>query len=280
VLQKARPDLLLIDFLLQDLALFARADHVPCVLISTSLDEFRLPLIDGRDGLADEMPVLTLCPKDFDFPHAVPRKGRYYLEASIDLERQEPGSFPWHRLDQDRPLIFCTLGSHCEDYEDSEPFFRAVIAAMEKKPDWQLLLALGNPHADPADFQPVPPNVVLVNWAPQLAILERASIMMTHGGLGTVKECIYFGVPMIVFPVDWDQPENAARVSYHGLGVHGSIRSSAQQILHLIERVAGDSSFKARAESMGRTFREIETRGVGARLIEMIVGSVQKDGRV
>jgi UDP:flavonoid glycosyltransferase YjiC (YdhE family) len=271
VLRDVRPDLLVIDALLRDLAWLARQAGIPCVLLSTSLDEYRLSLAEGSGDPADELPVLCLCPRDFDLPGTAGQTGRYYVEPSIDLERREPGPFPWDRLDPERPLIFCTLGSHCEDYKESEAFFRTVIEAMRQKPDWQLLLALGNPHVDPGTLHPVPPNVLLVSWAPQLAVLEKASLMMTHGGLGTIKECIFFGVPMIVFPINWDQPRNAARVVHHGLGVQGNIGDSAGQIGRLIDRVAGDSSFTERAQAMSRVFRKAEESGAGAGLIEKIL---------
>lgn len=275
VFHTVRPDLLLVDFVLQDLALLARKAGIACAVISTALDGYRMVFIQGVSNPADSLPALVLCPKEFDDPDVPSRPGWYHAEASIALERQEPGDFPWDRLDEGRPLIFCTLGSHWEDYKESEAFFRNVLEAMRQKPDWQLLLALGNPRLDPRDLQPVPPNVVVVNWAPQLAILEKASIMMTHGGLGTVKECIFFGVPMIVFPVSWDQPKNADRVVYHGLGVRGEIDASAEQIVRLLEQVASDPSFKMRTQAMSRIFREIEDRGAGVELIERILALPQ-----
>ncbi len=271
-LREVRPDLLVIDFLLRDLAWLARQAGLPCALLSTALDDFRFVLVEGIGDSADALPVFYLCPQEFEIPGAVQKAGRHYIEASIDLERQEPGHFfPWDRLNPERPLIFCTLGSHCEDYKESEAFFRTVIEAMRQKPDWQLLLAVGNPNVDPGNLQPFPPNVLLVSWAPQLAILERASLMMTHGGLGTIKECIYFGVPMIVFPVDYDQPRNAARVVRHGLGVHGKISDTSRQIVQLIERVVGDPSFKTRAQAMSTVFRKIEESGIGVGLIERVL---------
>jgi UDP:flavonoid glycosyltransferase YjiC (YdhE family) len=68
------------------------------------------------------------------------------------------------------------------------------------------------------DLGPAPPHVGIVERAPQLEILRRASLMITHGGLGSVKECAALGVPMLVFPLKDDQPGNAARVEARGLG--------------------------------------------------------------
>jgi MGT family glycosyltransferase len=147
---------------------------------------------------------------------------------------------------------------------------------MRERPDWQLVLAAGV-HLRATDLHPVPDNVVVVNWAPQLEMLERASIMITHGGLGGVKEAIFFGVPMIVFPCRWDQPHNAARIVYHGLGVRGDINNgSVGQIHSLIDAIAKDPKFKSRVDAMSRTFREIEDSGVGVSTVEKIISDSRR----
>ncbi len=271
-LKRSRPDLVLVDMVLRDLALVLMQDGIPCALIATDFEEARFDLINTRYDAADKLPVLVLCPREFDFSGAVKRKGRHYIEPSVDLTRHEPGHFTWEAIDADRPLIYCSLGSHCDDYPESEAFFRAVFEAMAGKPDWQMVVARGSHHADLVGGQQVPPNVLLVNWAPQLAILEKACMALTHGGLGTLKECILFGVPMIVFPGNYDQPRNANRVVHHGLGLRGTLgQVSAQQIRQLIDEVAGNPSFKERTRRLGQTFRAIEESGVGAQTVEKIL---------
>src|SRR6185503_18859644 len=70
----------------------------------------------------------------------------------------------------------------------------------------------------------LPPNVVVVPRTPQHTLLEKASVFVTHGGLSSVKEAIWFGVPMLVFPLGYDQHGNAARIAFHGLGARGDER--------------------------------------------------------
>jgi UDP:flavonoid glycosyltransferase YjiC (YdhE family) len=263
-----RPDLVLIDAVLRQLTtLLAAAAGAPCAVLSTLLHQSRhtINLVEGH-------PFLVLCPRVFELPQAPLREGCHYLEASIDLERREPGGFPWERLDGSRPLIYCSLGSHPQDYEKSEAFFQAVLDAMRQRPEWQMVLAVGAAYIGSPLFHDVPSNVVAVDWVPQLAMLKKAAVMITHGGLGTVKECIYFGVPMVVFPMAFDQPENAARVAWHGLGLRGSTGDlSATEILHLMDRVLEDAAFRTRVASMSTVFREIETSGVGARVVEELL---------
>jgi zeaxanthin glucosyltransferase len=272
-IRSLRPDLLLVDVVLQDLTLLAGAAGVPCAvlspLLSTSQYWPRFTLVEAvRRAPAEDHPLLVLCPRAFEFPHVPQREGLHYLEASIDLERREPSGFPWERLDGSRPVIYCSLGSHPYDYSKSEEFFRAVLDAVRQRPEWQLVLAAPTYIGSPL-LQDLPANVVAVEWVPQLAILKKVAVMITHGGLGTVKDCIYFGVPMIVFPMNYDQPENATRVAYHGLGLRGNTEDlSAAQVLQLVERVLGNAAFRERAASMSAVFQDLETSGTGVRAVE------------
>ena len=273
-IRSLRPDVLLIDVVLQDLTLLARAAGVPCaivcVVLSKSLQWPRLPIVEAVHlDPADDHPLLILCPRAFEFPQVSSWERLHYLEASIDLDRREPAGFPWEVLDGSRPVIYCSLGSHPHDYKKSEELFEAVLDAVRQRPEWQLVLAAGPAYIGSPLFQDVPPNIVVVEWVPQLAMLKKAAVMITHGGLGTVKECIYFGVPMVVFPMSFDQPENAMRIVYHGLGLMGNTEDlSAAQVLRLLDRVLGNAVFRERTASMSAVFRELEESGAGARAVE------------
>lgn len=272
IIRGTAPDLLIVDFLIGGLAyMAAREFGITSAVFSVTLLEGWMIGEPPDDPEHLELPMLILCPEEFDFPGAARKPNRHYIEASIDLQRKELHPFPWRELDESRPLIYCSLGSESHLYEQSWRLFRAIIEAMSAKPDWQLVLAIG-PYLNTSDFQPHPENVVLVNWAPQLDMLRRASIMITHGGLGAVKECICLGVPMIVFPFKWDQPFNAARAVAHGLGVRGNVNNvSARQIHNLIDAIVGDPLLKIRIDAMSKKFNEIENSGRGVEILEKII---------
>lgn len=219
------------------------------------------------------MPELITCTPDFDFP--VADDNYHYIGFSVDLKRDQTASvpFPWGRIVVDAPLIFCTLGSESVNFTHSRRFFQTVIDAFAAEPEWQLVMAVGN-RIETKEFQRVPANVILVNWAPHLEILKRSSLMINHGGLGTVKECILSGVPMIVFPSTSDQPGNAARVVYHGLGIAGNIgKISAPQLREMIKSMLHEPSYKVRTERMGQKFSQMETADKGVEIIEKLIAA-------
>jgi UDP:flavonoid glycosyltransferase YjiC (YdhE family) len=132
-----------------------------------------------------------------------------------------------------------------------------------------LVLATGS-HLRPEEIGNVPANVVVLQRAPQITILKRASAMITHGGLGSVKECVAHGVPMLVFPLDVDQPGNAARVAHHGLGLVGGdvAKTSSRALLRMLDRVLREPQFAARCATFRDELLRFEAGTRGPDLVE------------
>lgn len=274
IVRRTQPDLFVVDLLLPDLVRIIDQIAARIVLLNTQLFN---PWIEQPALYASlhKLPELILCPEIFEFSGVQRKKNSYYVESSIDLERRDT-AFPWNKLDENKPLIYCSFGSQSHLIDQSGDFFQRVIDAVALRPDWQLVLGTGA-HLSVTDFHSIPPNALLVNFVPQLEMLKRASIMITHGGFNTVKECIFFGVPMLVFPVIRDHPAIAARVVYHGLGFRGNLQNaSVEHIHHLINHIDQDPSFKTRVEVMGREFRRIEESESASQIIQAVLDGSQK----
>jgi UDP:flavonoid glycosyltransferase YjiC (YdhE family) len=271
----ARPDLLLIDGLLRELAATAHELRLPCALINTALydpsdDPLQVANAPAFAHVLSRLPALFLCPQEFDFPRQRGAPHHYYVEASVDLEREE-ADFPWELLDAGKRLIYCSLGSQSFLYGERQQVLGKLVEAVGRRAEWQMVLAAGG-HLGPADFEPLPPNVLVVKSAPQLALLKRAALMITHGGLNTIKECILSGVPMIVFPMQRDQPRNAARVAYHGLGLVGNLQFvTVEQATALIEQVEQAPAFREKVEAMRSVFLAHEESGRGVQVVESLL---------
>jgi UDP:flavonoid glycosyltransferase YjiC (YdhE family) len=265
-----KPDLFIIDNLLADVALLIKEMSIPIVLLNTQL--FNLweeqPAYEALLSVSE----LVMSPPVFDFPREQRRKKPYHIEASIDMKRREPW-FDWEQLNANKPLIYCALGTMSHITGRDKLFLQTVIDAMQYDNTWQLVMSIGA-HLSTDDFHGIPPNVVLVNRAPQLAMLKRASIMITHGGFNSVKECIMFGVPMLLFPTLGDTAQIAARVVYHGLGARANICNvSAQDIYQMIGRIDQSPSVRKRMASMREAFKEMEESGIGVALIESFLSA-------
>jgi MGT family glycosyltransferase len=212
------------------------------------------------------LPEMILCPKDFDYPRE--NTGCFkYIEPCISTEESDI-PFPWRRIDQNKSLFFCAFGSQSVLYDKHREVFQALINSIGKRSDLQLVIALGE-KIDIHSFQNPYSNVVLVNWAPYRRLLEKSSIMINHGGLGSIKHCIYFGVPLIVIPFGRDQPGNAARVDYHGIGIVADPNKVSESYMStLINAIQEDPSYRTRINLMSQKFRETEEASDGVKEIE------------
>jgi MGT family glycosyltransferase len=216
---------------------------------------------------------LILCPADLELAEIRhdDEPEVHYVEASVDLERKSERAFPWERLDPERKLLYVSLGSQSYRLgrENAVAFLRAAAEAFAARPDWQVVLSTGG-LVDPEEV-PAPAGTVVAGWAPQLDLLRRARVALTHGGLGTVKECIFLGVPMVIFPISHDQPANAIRVVRHRLGVEGSLKAASPgAILDLVLK-ADQPDVRAGIERMQRRFQEVEESWESVRRIEELL---------
>ena len=104
--------------------------------------------------------------------------------------------FPWERLTGE-PLIYASMGTILNGRVD---VFRTIVVALTKHRDLQLVLSAGD-QIDPEQIGPIPNNAIIVKRAPQLELLKRASVCITHAGLNTVLESLTQGVPQVAIPV-------------------------------------------------------------------------------
>ena len=85
-------------------------------------------------------------------------------------------------------------------------------------------------------------------------------MMITHGGMNSITECIFRQIPMLVYPLNrnWDQPGNAARIVFHGLGMSGNIsRDSSRQIYKKINQIRENySRYKMHLDKMKKKIEE------------------------
>jgi UDP:flavonoid glycosyltransferase YjiC (YdhE family) len=117
-----------------------------------------------------------------------------------------------------------------------------------------------------------PENALLVPYVPQIELLMQCAAMVGHGGFSSVKEAIFMGVPMLLIPLAYDEPGNAARVVYHGLGLRldrGQV--SPDTLGNSIDRLLNDGSFLANARRMSQKFIEVEQRSPACEIIEKML---------
>jgi UDP:flavonoid glycosyltransferase YjiC (YdhE family) len=213
------------------------------------------------------LPELIFFPECFDFRRAKPIQGAFYAEPSVDIDRKDK-DFPWEKLDG-RPLVYCSLGSVItfKYVALAQRFFQALLDAMRQCPNLQAAVAIGD-YLKPEDFK-CPENVILTDKAPQVGMLKRAALMVGHGGGGGIRESIFYGVPLLLLPIGFDAPGNAARAVYHGLALRSDFRkASPPELKAAIDKLLSEPSYADAARRMSRKFVELQEQAPSVSVIE------------
>ena len=212
----------------------------------------------GEYGRRLKLPELVLCPREFDFPiTAQTGNNRTYAGACVHTS-PNTDPFDWAEIDTSKTIIYCSVGSHPRFALHRRKLFTAAIEAVRDKLDTHLLIQAANPK-DIEALQPLPTNVSVHEWVPQLEILSQSSLFITHGGLSSIRESIFHGVPMLVFPWGVDQPGNAARVQYHNLGLTGNAAKITPDTLRkMIDHIRENPQIQSAIKKMQTLFQHQE----------------------
>lgn len=216
-----------------------------------------------------EIPTIVLCPEEFDFPRD-PQPSRFFVAPNLILNRP-PIDFNWDEIDLSKPIVYCCLGTQANiHFNGCFEFFSNVIKIFSDKPEYTLIVSIWK-ELKTSLFKDLPPNIKIYNEVPQIEILKKAKLSITHGGLGSIKESILSGVPMLVYPVNLasDQNGNAARIEYHKLGLRGVIRKEPiHKMRKKIELLLTEQYFVENVFKMKDIFEKYEKEDRTISLIE------------
>jgi zeaxanthin glucosyltransferase len=222
--------------------------------------------IDWNDPAAtiSKLAVITQTPKEFDFP-GIPWPAQFHYAGPFhDDEGRGLVPFPWEQL-TGKPLIYASLGTLVNGLED---VYKHILRAVEPLEDVQVVLSVGK-NINPEKLGPHPANTIVVCSAPQIELLKRAALCITHAGLNTALESLAHGVPMVAIPIGYDQPGTAARIAHHGVGEFIELDElTTEWLRESIERVLRDPSYRERADYFQKVISKTRGLDVAASIIE------------
>ncbi len=225
---------------------------------------WRLPPLRKLDDYHSRLAQIAQVPEEFDFPGRRLPPHFHYTGPFTDLAGRSQVDFPWSRLEADRPLVFASMGTLQNGLHHVFHTIAAACAGL----DVQLVLSLGG-GLEPEALGALPGAPIVVRYAPQLELIRRATLTISHGGLNTVLESLARGVPLVVLPVTNDQPGVGARVEWTGTGKAIPVgRVSAQQLRAAIEKVLEDSRYRAHARELQSRIVAGDGLGRAAELVE------------
>jgi zeaxanthin glucosyltransferase len=232
-------------------------------VLNTQRAEWGLkPFFRPTDALSRIAQVAQL-PRALEFEAARRLDILHYTGPWVNAAQRAPMAFPWEKLDE-RPLVYASLGTL---QNGMEPVFRTIAEACAGLP-MQLVLSLGG-GLEAEQLGALAGDPLVVRFAPQLDLIKRAHIVITHAGINTALETLREGVPLVAIPLANDQPGVAARVAARGAGVVVPKKKlNAERLRQAVKRVLDDPGYRERAQEIGRQLREIDGPAMAAEIIE------------
>ncbi|EFH84089.1 macrolide family glycosyltransferase [Ktedonobacter racemifer] len=211
---------------------------------------YHLPPFDLRQFVAHAEGLnVVFLPRAFQ-PAGETFDERFVFVGPSLLPRQDAPAFPWERLG-DQPVLYISLGTAFNHRPD---FFRLCFQAFGELPS-QVVLSHGK-RLDPAVLGPAPANFLLAPSVPQLEMLQRTSVFVTHGGMNSIMESLYFGVPLVVIPQMMEQEITARRVEELELGAAlTQENATAEHLREAVARVQQDPSITQYVQAMQQQVR-------------------------
>ncbi len=170
-----------------------------------------------------------------------------FVGPSILEERDEGESIL--ELPERKTIIYISLGTV---RNKSPKFFKGCIEALSGSP-YHIVMSLGK-GINIEELGKIPSNFTVRNFVPQIEVLKRSSLFITHGGMNSVHEALWFGIPMVLFPQTPEQMLISRRVEVMGAGKVME-EASSKTIKKYVEEVLDNPSYKKAANNLSLSLK-------------------------
>jgi len=161
-------------------------------------------------------------------------------------------------------LIYISMGTV---NNDMMPFYKACMSAL-RDTDYQVIMSVGN-LVSIEDFGELPENISIYSHVDQISVLEKADVFVSHCGMNSVSESLYFEVPLVMLPQTSEQKGVAERVSQLGAGVKLD-KSDGTSVLRAINKILSVDTYKQNAKKIAEGFKNSSgAKGAADKIIQV-----------
>ncbi|HEX2146467.1 MAG TPA: nucleotide disphospho-sugar-binding domain-containing protein, partial [Pseudorhizobium sp.] len=221
--------------------------------------------LEDLQSCVSELATVAQVTSDFEFPRTAMSKTLHMLGPLRGKQHDVSTGFP---VDPQKPFVFMSLGTlQGHRYR----LFRAAATACQELGVQLLVAHCGGLSSQQAERLGA---TWVTDYAPQRAVLARADLCVTHGGLNTVMDALEFGTPLLALPIAFDQPGVAARVVHHDVGLRLSPRLvTVAKMKNAIASLLTNRGYSDRAKVLGGS---IATAGGVAKAASIIEAAVAR----
>ncbi len=175
----------------------------------------------------------------------------YHFVGPSILDRKEIPDFSFDNRNG-KKLIYISLGtihSNCME------FYQQCFEAFSEE-NYQVVMSVGN-KTDLSALEPLPDNFIIRKYIPQLAVLKKTDVFLSHGGLNSVSEALFYGVPVIAVPMSNDQPAVAKRLKELGAGIELKMEDITPSLLRqTVLEVLSKPEYKIHCNEIRESFKK------------------------
>jgi len=190
---------------------------------------------DNTHTVVYTSPEFQPCSETFSDKYAFVGPSIRPAEKEVEKEREK--------------LVYISMGTV---NNDMLPLYRKFIEAFAKT-EYQVILSVGN-LVPTEEFGKLPEHIGIYSSVDQIAVLEKADVFISHCGMNSVSESLYFGVPLVMLPQTSEQGAVAERVLQVGAGVK-LLKTDAMSISQAVEQVLSDESYAKNARKISEGFQ-------------------------
>jgi len=230
--------------------------------------QWNLPILHCAEDSFSRLAQISQLTAEFDFPRTRLPKCFHYT-GPFRTSSPEAGIFPYEQL-TGQPLIYASFGTRIT-MDIKEKIFYYIAEACQDI-DCQLVITYGSQVSESTN-QRFPGSPLVVSYAPQLELLARAKLTITHAGLNTVLESLSKGVPLVAIPFgggDWFG--NAARIIWTGTGEIVRLkRLSVPRLRAAIQQVLIEPSYTQNAAKLQASILQSGGAVRAADIVEQVI---------
>lgn len=146
-------------------------------------------------------------------------------------------------------LIYISMGTV---NNDMMPFYKECISVFGNT-DYQVIMSVGN-TVSVNEFGKLPENISVCPHIDQIAVLKKADVFVSHCGMNSVSESLYFEVPLVMLPQTSEQKGVCARVIELGAGICPD-KADGKSVLSAVNKLLDDSTYKQNAKKISEGFK-------------------------
>ena len=165
---------------------------------------------------------------------------------------------------KEQKMVYISMGTV---NNDMVPLYRQFLSAFEDT-NYQVIMSVGS-LTSVSELGTLPDNISVFPSVDQIAVLQKADVFISHCGMNSVSESLYFGVPLLMLPQTSEQAGVAERVSQLGAGIKLT-GTDAASVINATEKILADGGYKLHAAEIAAGFRRCSgAKGAADKILQV-----------